>query len=408
MAPNPKAIDALRIDRTQASARRVPAGLMVAVLVLAAAGAGVAWYFMGPRPVVVRTAVAREIASNDGPATLLNASGYVTARREATVSSKVTGKVVEVFIEEGMKVEADQVLARLDASNVEKNLQLAQARLELAREALGETQAAIVQADREYNRLLRLLKANAGTQIELDRAETEARTLRARLQRQTADIAVSEREVALWRQELDDTIIRAPFAGVVTSKDAQPGEMISPVSAGGGFTRTGICTIVDMDSLEIEVDVSESYINRVAADQPVVATLDSYPDWAIPARVIAIIPTADRQKATVKVRVAFDRLDPRILPDMSVKVAFKSAHDDDAAASATRNVLIPEAAVHQRDGRDIVWIVDDGRVERRAVTVGATLGEEVSVAAGISSGERVVIEAPDDLADGVNVTEASP
>jgi HlyD family secretion protein len=215
---------------------------------------------------------------------------------------------------------------------------------------------------------------------------------------------VAEREVSLWLQQLDDTIIRAPFAGVVTSKDAQPGEIVSPISAGGGFTRTGICTIVDMSSLEIEVDVSESYINRVQPDQPVEARLDSYPDWAIPAKVIAIIPTADRQKATVKVRVGFEKLDPRILPDMSVKVAFQSTEE---TKEVQRTLSIPAAAVRRMDGREVVFVVNDGRAERRAVTVGDERGDEAIIAAGLSGGERIVVEGPENLADGARVTEAN-
>jgi len=216
---------------------------------------------------------------------------------------------------------------------------------------------------------------------------------------------VAEREVAVWRQQLDDTIIRAPFAGIVTSKNAQPGEMISPMSAGGGFTRTGICTIVDMSSLEIEVDVSESYINRVEEDQPVEATLDSYPEWRIPAKVIAIIPTADRQKATVKVRVGFEQLDPRVLPEMGVKVAFQSAGESGEPSSVSRSIVVPKAAVSKHDGRDVVWVVRDGRVERRAVTVGATRGDEVTLAAGVIGGDRLVVEGTENLADGAKITE---
>jgi len=217
-----------------------------------------------------------------------------------------------------------------------------------------------------------------------------------------SDVTVANRQVELWRQQLDDTIVRAPFAGIVTQKNAQPGEMISPMSA-GGFTRTGICTLVDMTSLEIEVDVSESYINRVQSGQPVEATLDSYPEWRIPSKVIAIIPTADRQKATVKVRVGFVKLDPRILPDMSVKVVFQSAGETKAAA---RDLTISKSAVSQRGGKDIVWIVNDGQVERRAVTLGATQGNEVSVSAGLSGGEKVVLNAPDSLVDGGRVKES--
>ena len=209
--------------------------------------------------------------------------------------------------------------------------------------------------------------------------------------------------MALWKQQMDDTVIRAPFGGVVTTKDAQPGEMISPVSAGGGFTRTGVCTIVDMESLEIEIDVNESYINRVEAGQPVEATLDAYPTWKIPCKVIAIIPTADRQKSTVKVRVGFDKLDPRILPEMGVKVAF---HETSVSAPPpARVVLVPKSAIQQQGGRDVVMIVLSGKVERRAVTISGSNGEDVMISAGLADGERVVVQGPKDLTDGAAVKE---
>ncbi len=402
MSLDTQTLDALRIDRASAPRGRPPVALIAVVLVVIALAAGAAWWFNRPKPIAVRTLVVQEAAAGRDK-TLLNASGYVTARREATVSSKVTGKVMEVLVEEGMQVELGQVLARIDSSNVEKNLRLADAQLELARAGLGETRANLEQAEREVQRLARLAAQQAAAQIELDRAETLSRSLRARLDSQTADIAVSEREVALWQQQFDDTVIRAPFGGVVTAKNAQPGEMISPMSV-GGFTRTGICTIVDMSSLEIEVDVSESYINRVEPGRPVQATLDAYPDWQIPAKVVAIIPTADRQKATVKVRVGFEKLDPRILPEMSVKVAFQSAGE---AAVAQRTLAIPRTAVRQRDGQAIVWLVREGRVERRAVTLGPDRGEEVTIVAGLGGGDRVVVNGPDNLVEGVSVMEAA-
>jgi RND family efflux transporter MFP subunit len=216
-------------------------------------------------------------------------------------------------------------------------------------------------------------------------------------------VTVAEKQVSYWDQQMDDAIIRAPFTGIVTSKNAQPGEMISPISAGGGFTRTGICTIVDMESLEIEIDVNESYINRVRAAQPVEATLDAYADWKIPCKVIAIIPTADRQKSTVKVRVGFDKLDPRILPEMSVKVAFREA--DGSGPAAGRTVIVPKTAVQQRDGRDVVLVMQSGRAERRAVTVSQTLLDEVVISAGVAAGERVIVDSPRGLTDGTAVAE---
>jgi len=402
MNPDKQTLDQLRIDRTAKPKNRPRHWPAAAGLGLVAAVAGVAWWVGRPQAPVVRTIVAQQIVPG-GQKTLLNASGYVTARRQATVSSKVTGKVVEVTVEEGMKVEAGQILARIDSSNVEKSLQLAEAHLEVARKALDETKANLDQAERELHRASELAANKVASQSDLDRAEADAKSLRARLERQKADVVVAERDVAQWQQQLDDTIIRAPFTGIVTSKNAQPGEMISPMSAGGSFTRTGICTLVDMSSLEVEVDVNESYINRVEPGQRVEATLDSYADWHIPSKVIAIIPTADRQKATVKVRVGFEKLDSRILPDMGVKVAFQGAN---GVPPAGQNVSVPKAAVRQRDGRDIVWIVKNDRTERRAVTVETTRADQVTIAAGLSGGERVVIEGPENLADGVRVREA--
>jgi RND family efflux transporter MFP subunit len=377
---------------------------LIAVLMLVAVLAAVAiWWLNRPTPAVVRTLVVYA-PGGGGDRTLLNGSGYVTARRKATVSSKVTGKVVEVLVEEGMKVEAGQILARLDSSNVEKSLKLAEAQTESARKALNETRANLNKAERELARITQLAADKISSPSELDRAEADEKSLRARLERQEAEVGVAEGEVAVWRQQMDDTIIRAPFSGIVTTKDAQPGEVISPISAGSGFTRTGICTIVDMSSLEIEVDVNESYINRVKSGLPVQSTLDSYPEWQIPSKVIAIIPTADRQKATVRVRVGFVKLDPRILPDMSVKVAFQT--EGESKPAAERRISIPKSAVRQRDGRDVVLVVRDGRIERRPVTVGAAQGDEVTIAAGLSGGERVVIDGPADLADSARVTEA--
>lgn len=405
MASNTQALHDLRIDRPTANpAGRGRATTVGILLGLAVAAGGLAWWLRQPPVPAVRTALV-QVSAPGSQQTLLNASGYVTARRQATVSSKVTGKVVEVLVEEGFKVEEGQVLARLDSSNIEANLRLAEAQLESSQRMLDETRASLNQANREWNRSISLQTNGIGSVSDLDKAEADARTLQARLVRQTADAVVAERQVTVWKQQMDDNIIRAPFSGIVTSKNAQPGEMISPISAGGGFTRTGICTMVDMTSLEIEVDVNESYINRVAAGQPVEATLDSYPDWRIPAKVIAIIPTADRQKSTVKVRVGFKQLDPRILPDMGVKVAFQSAGAGQAVA---RQAIVPKAAMRQVDGRDVAWVVHEGRLERRAVTVAGSRGDEVTVSAGLHDGERVVVDGPADLVDGSPVKEAKP
>jgi RND family efflux transporter MFP subunit len=403
MSSHKAAIDGLRIDRSKKSPGKRPAWLLPLVLAVVALAALAVWWFAKPGAIVVETASVREQASSGGSRTLLNASGYVTARRAATVSSKVTGKVIEVNVEEGMKVEVNQVLARLDSSNVEAGLNLAEAHLESARKSVEETKPNLEFAQRELKRFTELAATKVVSDSDLRRAEMEARALSGRLIRLTAEIGVAEREVAQWKQQLDDTVIRAPFGGVVTSKNAQPGEMISPMSV-GGFTRTGICTIVDMSSLEIEVDVNESFINRVQPGQPVQATLDAYSDWRIPAKAIAIIPAADRQKATVKVRVGFDQLDPRILPDMGVKVAFQSAENGEAK-SRRASIVIPKAAVQRADDRDIAWVVRDGRAERRAITIEMTIGEECIISAGLNNGERVIIKAPAEIAEGTRVTE---
>ena len=346
------AIDQLRINRPAEAPERGQSWMAwVILLVVLAVGAG-AWWSYRHRAISVTTKIVQETSGPNESRTVLNASGYVVARRQATVSSKVTGKVVEVLIEEGMKVQEGQILARLDDSNIAVALHLAQAQLASAKASLGETEASLDQTTKEFKRISDLSASHIANQSDLDKAEADMKTMRARLERQRVDVTVAERQVDTWQQQIDDMIIRAPFTGITVSKNAQPGEMISPISAGGGFTRTGIGTIVDMSSLEIEVDVNESYLNRVEPRQEVEATLDAYPDWKIPSKVIAIIPTADRQKATVKVRVGFNQLDPRILPEMGVKVAFHGGAPE--PTSTGRSMVVPKSAVKQLDEQDIV------------------------------------------------------
>lgn len=406
MSQSKPTLDDLRIERKPAGDKGSKSWLVLAVvLLLISAGAGT-WLLRRAAAIEVRTVPAREIISGGNERTVLNASGYVTARRQATVSSKVTGKVTEVLIEEGMKVQEGQVLARLDDTNVKTSLLLAEAQFISASNALAETRVRIREAQQELERQKGLLQAKIATQADYDHAEAAALAYQAKLVQQQADVTVADRQIAYWRQQLDDMVIRAPFAGVVTSKNAQPGEMISPISAGSGFTRTGIATVVDMKSLEIEIDVNESYINRVEPGQPVEAALDAYPDWKIPCKVIAIIPTADRQKSTVKVRVGFDKLDPKILPEMSVKVAF---HEGAISASgAQRTVVVPKTAVHQQDGHDIVMLMQNDRAERRAITVANSTGEESWISAGLAAGEKVILDWPEGLTDGAKVKEAKP
>ena len=396
----------MRIERSPESIQgnRRPFALVFVGLALVAAFT--LWWVLRPKAAEVRTVVARAASAPGGGQTVLNASGYVTARREATISSKITGKVTEVLVEEGMKVKEGQVLARLDATNALASLRLAQAQLELARTALAETRVRCDEAERDYERQTELMGKNVVSQQDFDHAKADALAYKAHLAQQEVDVKVSEQTVSVWQQQLDDTVLMAPFSGIVTSKNAQPGEMISPISAGGGFTRTGICTVVDMESLEIEIDVNEAYINRVEPGQPVEATLDAYPDWKIPCKVIAIIPTADRQKSTVKVRIGFDKLDPRILPEMSSKVAFRAVEESSRPAATV--VLIPRSALRQDSGRDVVMVVQGGRLERRAVTVSSISDDEATLSSGLSAGEHVVLDGPRELAEGAMVREMNP
>jgi RND family efflux transporter MFP subunit len=393
----------LRIEQTAraGSSRR---GLWISVLIalIVVAVAGWAWSTRVDAIDVKTTAVKAE---SGGPAAgaVLNASGYVTARRRATVSSKVTGKVLDVFVEEGKAVRKGQVLARLDDSQVRASLAVGEAQLETARRGMAEDEAKLREAELTLGRREQLVKEQVISKAELDTSRAEVDSLRARIAVASQQIKVAESVVNQRRTDLADMEVRAPFDGVAITKDAQPGEMISPVSAGGGFTRTGVATIVDMSSLEIEVDVNESYINRVHAGMPVEAVLDAYPDWRIPAHVIATIPSADRQKATVKVRIGFEQLEPRILPDMGVKVSFLSEKPASGAAAARPRLSVPKTAIRSADGKSIVFVMHDDRVERRAVSVGSTIGDSTEVFSGVSVGERIVVDAPQTLKDGDKV-----
>jgi len=309
-----------------------------------------------------------------------------------------------VNVEEGRNVARGQVLARLDDSTPKAALALAEAQAEAARRALRENEVRLEQAQRNERRAAQLLQERIVSQSQLDDAKAEADSIDARIAALREQIRVAEQQIEVQKTDLDNYVIRAPFSGVAISKDAQPGEMVSPVSAGGGFTRTGICTIVDMNSLEIEVDVNESYISRVTPGQDVDAVLDAYPDWHIPARVITLVPTADRQKATVLVRLGFKQLDPRILPDMAIKVTFLREGDTTSTASAQPTALVPRPAIKNVGADNFAFVIRGDAVERRAVRLGGTDGDRVEVLAGLQSGDRVVLSPPPTLADGSKVT----
>ncbi|HZL74209.1 MAG TPA: efflux RND transporter periplasmic adaptor subunit, partial [Propionibacteriaceae bacterium] len=347
----------------------------------------------------VRIAVARAASQASGTGSVLDASGYVIARRQATVSAKITGKVTEVLIEEGMRVQEGDVLARLDDTEAQAQLALARAQVTATRAQLAEIRAQLTQVERDYTRQQALAARQLISVQALEAALAQRDMLRARLASTEEQIRVAQESVAVAQVQLDNTVVRAPFSGVVIAKAAQPGEMISPISAGGGFTRTGIGTIVDMDSLEIQVDVNEAFINRVKPDQPVEAMLNAYPDWHIPGEVIAIIPTADRSKATVKVRIAIKQKDPRIVPDMGVRVAFLDPQPTQPAR-LTSGVLVPDAAVRADGAAGVVFVYADGKVERRSVTLGQSVDGLRQLQSGLRDGERVVLSPPESLQDG--------
>jgi RND family efflux transporter MFP subunit len=397
-------LDALRIEREPERRGLGRWIIWTGVIVVLAAAAFGGWrWITRERPIEVEaTTVTMRPAG--AQAAVLNASGYVTARRRATVSSKITGKVVEVNVEEGRRVTQGQVLARLDDSTPRAALALARAQAEAARRALRENEVRLAQAQLNQRRTAQLLQERIASQSQLDDAKAEADSIEARVAALQEQIRVAERQIEVQQADLDNYVIRAPFSGIAISQDAQAGEMVSPVTAGGGFTRTGICTIVDMNSLEIEVDVNESYISRVTAGQNADAVLDAYPDWHIPANVITLVPTADRQKATVLVRLAFKKLDPRILPDMAIKVTFLREGDDATATDGKQAVpLVPRPAIKTVGNDNFAFVVRGDAVERRAIRVGGTDGDRVEVLAGLQAGDRVVLSPPPNLVDQAKV-----
>ena len=397
----------LKIDREAPVEKGKPTAMLVGVAILFAVAVG-AWYFYSPpsqaNPIPVSSVIAHGGEAISGNS-VLDATGYVVARRQATVSSKATGKVVKVLIEEGVVVSEGQLLATLDDSIPEARFELAKSQHNSSKAALAEIEVALKQAKLDLDRTRGLAEKKLASDADLDRDSLSVEALVARLNRAQKDILVSERSMAVQKQQLDDMQIRAPFAGVVIAKAAQPGEMISPVSAGGGFTRTGICTIVDMDSLEVEVDVNESYINRVAGDQAVEVALNAYPDDKFSARVIAIIPAADRNKATVRVRIAFLEKDARVLPDMGVRVAFLA--DEEPADEAPLGVSVPIDAIFEEDGRKMIYVINGQVAQKRAVRTGEKQGANIRVLTGVKNGQRVVAGLDEQLAaqlfDGVQV-----
>ena len=395
--PRPKLSD-LAIDDGARDAEQGRGWLpWVIVVILIAVAVGTVFALRGSGTVEVATATARA-AESGSVATVLNASGYVEPRRRATVAAKITGRVTEVLVDEGMVVEAGQVLARLDDADARRRTEATSADRDVALAALDEIAVNLADAERRLRRIGELHQDGVASEQDLDSANAAADALRAQLVVAQRNLDAAEAQLAVGMQDLENYTIRAPFAGIAVSKEAQPGEMVAPVFAGGG----GISTIVDMTSLEIEVDVNESYIARVTPGQPAEAVLDAYPEWRIPATVRTVIPTADRQKATVKVRLTFNELDPRILPDMGVKVAFQET-DDEVDNAPRAQCLVPRKAIRRDGDRSLVFVVNGDVVERRAVTVGRELAGDAEILAGVSAGTVVVVEPPADLSDGQRV-----
>jgi RND family efflux transporter MFP subunit len=398
-------IGELRIDRSAPAGGTPVWRWLVPVLMVAV---GLSWWLVGALAdgaVSVQVDTARVPPGAASAASILDASGYVTARREATVSSEITGKVAEVLVEEGMRVEQDQVVARLEDATPRAQLELAQAQVQSARASLVEIEAQLRAARLERDRLRDLAARSLTSTASLDAAEANYDALAARLATGQENVKVAEYSAALAADALEKMTIRAPFAGMVVSKNAQPGEMISPVSAGGGFTRTGICTIVDVDSLEIEVDVNEAYIGRVSPGQRVSATLDAYPEWQIPAEVLAIVPTADRQKATVRVRIGLLQRDDRVLRDMGAKVAFLGSEAGLDRAADQAGVSIARDALQSDADGDFVWRLQNDIVERRTVEVsGSRTSERIMVVEGLAAGDAVVRAADGMLTQGRKIT----
>jgi RND family efflux transporter MFP subunit len=398
----------LRIDRSSAatsSSHRFWPWVAIAVFALLALVGG--YHLVADSaPLAVKVQMARTATVDSSSASVLDATGYVVARRQANVSSKVTGRVLEVLIEEGMSVEKNQIVARLEDVNAKKSVEVLHAEVNAARTQVAEVRAHLVAAKLNFERNTSLIQKQLVSQAAVDGAKASYESLRAQLNNREALVSVNEKLLAQQQQNVDDYILRAPFAGVVIAKTSQPGEMISPISAGSGFTRTGICTLVDMTSLEIEVDVNESYIQRVHKDQLAEAVLEAYPEWKIPAKVAAIIPTADRQKATVKVRVAFENLDPRILPDMGVKVAFLNPEPmETQKPKEPLGIRVPITSIRSANEQKFLYVVKDGVVQERKVKLNASYGSDVYISEGLSAGEDFVVEISPKLKNGVKVVQ---
>jgi RND family efflux transporter MFP subunit len=394
--------------------RALVAGAAVLVVAVLVGGGWAAARWLPLAAPAVRTGAVVAAGAGATPAgAVLQATGYVTARRRATVSTQITGTLTQVLFEEGDHVAAGQVLARLDDAQLRAALKAAQANVQSTQAQVTLAQVQLEQARADARRSDELVASGMTTHQLAEQARSNVNTLVATLVSRQRLVEAAQAQLAEAQVNVDYTVVRAPFAGVIIDKAAQVGEIVSPLSAGGGFTRTGVGTIVDMDSLEVEVDVNEASIAQVRAGMPCEAVLDAYPDWHIPAHVIAVIPDADRGKATVRVRVALEQKDARVVPDIGVRVSFlkQAAAAPVAAASAPQGVLVPAAALAQRDGHAVVFVAAEGRAKAHAVTPGASgpgalvlLPAAGSGNAELHAGDRVILEPADALRDGDRIS----
>jgi RND family efflux transporter MFP subunit len=392
-------LDSLKIERSASVRRKGPSLWLIAgIAVMAIAAGGAGWYFWPDNSVAVHAVTASALGSGGASGTGLDASGYIVARRTATLSAKILGKLTEVNFEEGQKVKTGEIVARLDDSNYSALLRQAQAQEVAAKQAYDD--AAPI-----YERYQRLKAQGA---ISTDAVENQ------RIAYDTARTAldVAKTAVTFAQANENDTYVRAPFDGIVTVKVAQVGEVVAPSAAGGGSTRTGIVTMVDMNSLEGLIDVSENYIDRVDVGGNAVIHLDAYPDWDIPGSVIAIIPTADQSKGTVQVRVAIKTKDTRILPEMAARVTFMTAPEKGSASAVSRVTVPPAAVLGSGQGNNktgsVFVIGEDGKVEKREVALGLKTAQSVTILSGISAGDRLAGDNLDKLHDGDRVKVLEP
>lgn len=414
MADKSELLNQLRIDRGGPAAPETtrthwPWVVGIAVVIAAAT---LAWFTLaGPGAVSVKAAVARPVAPGadaaSGNSTAVEASGYVVARRQANIAPKIAGRLQQLSIEEGVHVESGAILAKLDDSNVQAALRQAQAGVRLAEANLAQSRLSAENGTSTFTREREQAAGGLISAQTLQSRKSEYDVLQTAVAISEGSLAVAQGALAVTQQDLADTVVRAPFAGVITSRAAQPGEIVSPISAGAGTIRTGIGTLVDMDSLEVEVDVNQNFINRLHAGQPATLTLDAYTDWQIPAQIVAIVPTASRSKGTVKVRVSFAVKDPRIVPEMGVHVAFLNVEPAGSpqARSAARGVVVPAESVRDAAAGSAasVFVITGSTVQRRNVVLGSRDSQGQLVLSGLSAGERVAVGGLDRLRDGMTV-----